>query len=150
MAGTGNKSVCISHFNHHNAIICIVIQDGLSCFLRSHAFLCTKLYQLIYISLCFLVFLWIYNSSFGDIQSLAAFLYCLFASDDDQICKSSFRICAAASYVLLSSDSGSTIVFLFCFCSCFNCVNKSHDLLTPFDKFTRYSHCSTLFALSQV
>ena len=91
MAGTGNKSVCISHFNHHNAIICIVIQDGLSCFLRSHAFLCTKLYQLIYISLCFLVFLWIYNSSFGAIQSLAAFLYCLFASDDDQICKVLFQ-----------------------------------------------------------
>ena len=115
MAGTGNKSVCISHFNHHNAIICIVIQDGLSCFLRSHAFLCTKLYQLIYISLCFLVFLWIYNSSFGDIQSLAAFLYCLFASDDDQICKVLFQDLCSSLNVLLSSDSGSTIVFLSAF-----------------------------------
>ena len=100
-----------------------ILPDGSSGLrVRSHAFLCTKLYQLIYISLCFLVFLWIYNSSFGDIQSLAAFLSASSLPMMIRFARSSFRICAAASYVLLSSDSGSTIVFLSAFALVLNFI----------------------------
>ena len=44
----------------------------------------------------------------------------------------SFRIFSAASYVLLSIDSGRTMVFLSAFCSFLNLVNKCHGYKTPF------------------
>ena len=112
-----------------------------SCF-PSHAFFCTKLLpQLIYISLCFLGFSLIYNSSFGDIQSSLPFFTASLLPDDDRFCKSSFRD-LQQPIVLLSSDSAVQL-FLSAFALCFNCVNKPYDLFF-LDKFTRYSHCSTL------
>ena len=127
MAGTGNHSVSVSHFYHHNTVVQVLVEKDLFCLLRGHALFLSQLNELVDVSLGLIRGSRVNDNCTADIQSFAAFLYCFLAADQHDVCDSFFQdLCSSfiGSAVLgLRQNDG----FLICFCSFFDYVNKSHD-----------------------
>ena len=91
MACTGYKTVSIAHLDHHNAVICILIEHDLSGLLDRHALLCAKLSELLHICFCLIGLGRIYDHCACDIT--VSFICCDFflRTDNNDFCKTFFK-----------------------------------------------------------